>query len=313
MKILNKNQCQRFIDLATARLKKYIEDNHLKGITTGISGGIDSAIVGVLGKKSNIGLKYFFLDCESEPGDYQKARELAERFEFPLEKIDLTAWYNNCPLLKQIPKSHEKAAIAKGNIKARLRMISLYQQALLNKYICLDTGDLSEKMVGFWTRHGDEGDVKIIQKVTKTELYDLGEFLNIPDSILKSKPGDGLNVTKNNQAIDQIGLDYIYVEYIISSFMSAGFNCDGEMNQLNKPKFLVLEQELANKLNKPLRKIHNVLERSIKTAYKRKYGDKAVHLLPKRTEFDFAEFGTKEFNRIYLNAIINYYDGHNFD
>jgi len=302
MKILDKNQCKKFVDLAVLRLKKYIRENNLKGITTGISGGIDSAVVGIIGQKTGVDFKYYFLACESDPQDYIKAKALARKFRFPLWEINLSQWYKSSPLLDLIPKNHPKSAIALGNIKARLRMISLYQQALLDNYIYLDTDDLSEDLVGFWTRHGDEGDVKIIQHVTKTELYDLGQYLGVPDIILQSKPGDGLNVTKNNQAIDQLGLDYIYVEYIASRFVEEGFDYNGNDKQLSQPKFLNLESTVADEISKPTYLVGNILKKTLASSYKRKYGDYAPHLLPCRTEFGFLKFGSKEFNKKYLKA-----------
>lgn len=183
-------------------------------------------------------------------------------------------------------------------------MISLYQQALLNDYIYLDTDDLSEDLVGFWTRHGDEGDVKIIQHVTKTELYDLGEYLGVPEIVLNSKPSDGLNITENNKAADQLDLDYIYIEYLISRFVDQGFDYNGNTKQLEMSKFLELEKIVATEIRKPIHLIKKILERTLVTAYKRKYGDYAPHLLPDRKEFGFLEFGTKAFNQKYLTAII---------
>ena len=304
MKILNKDQCDKFVNLAVYRLKKYILENNLNGITTGISGGIDSAVVGLIGQKTKANFKFFFLDCESNPDDYKKAKSLADKFNFKLEIINLTSWYFQSPLLNSIPKNHSKSAIAKGNMKARLRMISLYQVALLNNYIYLDTDDFSEELMGFWTRHGDEGDVKIIQHVTKTELYDLGEYLGVPKIILESKPGDGLNVTKGNEAVCQLGLDYIYVEYIVSRFTEQGFDYNGSINQLKLSKFLELEKIVAKEINKPLNSINKILERTLLTSFKRKYGDYAPHLLPSRKKFGFLEFGTNVFNQKYLNAII---------
>jgi len=304
MKILNNKQCEQFTNLAITRLSKYIKENNLKGITTGISGGIDSAVVGVIGLKTRINYKYYFLDCESDPNDFKKAKSLADKFNFELERIDLTSWYRNSPLLDLVPKNHPKFAIALGNIKARLRMISLYQHALLNDYIYLDTDDLSEELVGFWTRHGDEGDIKIIQHVTKTELYDLGEYLGVPEIVLNSKPGHGLNVTGNNEAVEQLGLDYIYVEYIISRFVEQGFDYNGSLRQLKMSKFLDLENIVAKEINKPIHLIKKILERTLITSFKRKYGDYAPHLLPDRKKFGFLEFGTKAFNQKYLSAII---------
>jgi len=312
MKILNKDQCQKLVDSAVKRLADYLKENNLKGITTGISGGIDSSVVGLIGlrtisylKKSNYNAnyKYIFLDCESNPVDYNKAKEFSNFFGFMLMNYDLSQWYKQSPVLDLIPENHPKNKVAKGNIKARLRMIYLYNTALLNNYIYLDTDDLSEEWMGFWTRHGDEGDVKIIQQVTKTELYDVGEFLHVPQAILQSKPGDGLNVTENNLAEEQLGLDYIYVEYIVSRFIKESFNVNGKPNQLKLDKYTGLCEIVAKEISKPVNSVKKIVEQTLKTSYKRKHGDYAVNLLHDRSEFGFPEVGSEEFNKNYLKAV----------
>jgi len=303
MKILNNQQCLKFIDLSIKRLINYVKESDLRGITTGISGGIDSAVVAVIGLKAGLKFKYYFLDCESDPEDYKKARMLAERFKFTLEKIDLSQWYRQSPLLDFIPKKNLSSNIALGNIKARLRMITLYQMALLNNFIYLDTGDLSEKWIGFWTKHGDEGDVKIIQSLTKTEVYDLGEYLGLPEAILNSFPGDGLGVTRNNLAKEQLGLDYIYIEYIVSRFIGQGFDYNDNLEQLTMTKYVEMIKVVAQEIGKSEESVNKILERSLKTAYKRKHGDYAVNLLPDRSEFGFLKIGSDEFNKKYLKAV----------
>ncbi|MBU1164471.1 NAD(+) synthase [Patescibacteria group bacterium] len=315
MKILTTKQCKKFLDLATDKTAQYLKKNSLRGISLGISGGIDSAIVSVIGLKAikklksegyDTGYDYVFLNCDSDPLDKEKAELLAKKFNFKLRYLDLTKWYEASPLLKSIPLEHPRAKIAQGNIKCRLRMISLYDSAQLNGYICLDTDDLSEEYMGFWTRHGDEGDVKIIQHLTKTELHDLGEYLNIPLAILNSQPGDGLKVSVKNIAEDQLGLPYIYIEFIISEMVRSGFNCNGNQVQLRDEKYIKEIEKISKKIDKPFGVIKKILEQSLKTAFKRKYGNTVKHLLPNRTEFGFIDFGTEEFAKKQLEAIKKY-------
>ncbi|MBU1200384.1 NAD(+) synthase [Patescibacteria group bacterium] len=312
MKFLTKKQCKKFINLAVARIAEYIKGNNLKGITLGISGGIDSAIVSVIGLRAIDLLKkdgyeanyeYVFLDCESDPIDYRRAKAHAKVFGYKLKYLDLSKWYQVSPLLRSIPKNHLREKVAKGNIKCRLRMISLYHSAQLNGHIYLDTDDLSEEYMGFWTKHGDEGDVKIIQHVTKSELYDLGKYLGVPKIILESKPGDGLKVTESNMASDQLGLEYIYIEYIISEMIRAKFDCNGSWDQLEKRKFKVKIKQIASEIGKEEAAVYKVIRQSLKTAFKRKYGDSVKHLLPNRKEFGFIEFGTEEFAKKQLYEI----------
>jgi len=312
MKILNKNQCERFINLAVERLADYPKENRLRGVTTGISGGIDSAVVGVIGIQSikrlnrlgyRAGFRYLFLDCESSTDDYQKAKILSDQFKFKLNKLDLTPWFKLSPLVKILKKNHPQYRRALGNIKARLRMIALYQEALLNNYIYLSTGDLSEYWMGFWTRHGDEGDVEIIQSITKTEVYDLGEFLGVPKIILNSQPADGLMVTPTGLAQEQLKLPYLYIDYIMSKFIGNRFDYNGDLNQLNQPRFKRLIKTVSQEIKKPEKQIKFILCQALKTAYKRRYGYYSARLITNRKEIGFLEIGSHAFNQHYLKII----------
>jgi len=312
MKILTFTQAVTIADLAVERLAKYIYHNGLKAVVLGISGGIDSAVVAVLGLKTiellarrgyEVKYRYFFLDADSASEDFLKAKDLALAFNFKLEFLDLTGWYLDSPLLGLIPQDHPRTRVAHGNIKCRLRMISLLHLAQLEGGIYLDTDDLSEELMGFWTRHGDEGDVKIIQHLTKDEVYDFGEHLGIPASILNAPPGDGLKVTPSSAAQDQLGLPYLMTDYIMSRFIRAGLDVNGNLDQLELSKFYYLLLAVAVELRQPAEKVDAVLRQALKTAFKRRYGDNVAHLLSSRRELGLPEFGTKAFNELYLAAI----------
>jgi NAD+ synthetase len=67
--------------------------------------------------------------------------------------------------------------IAKGNIQARLRMIYLYNLASIHKGLVMDTDNLTENNLGYFTIHGDVGDFNPIGGLWKTEVFELAEWL----------------------------------------------------------------------------------------------------------------------------------------
>jgi NAD+ synthetase len=243
------------------------------------------------------------MDADSASGDYEKALDLADDLDFNIEYIDLTEWYQSSPLINLIPPGHPREKIARGNIKCRLRMITHYHLSQLFSGVYLDTDDLSEEYMGFWTKHGDEGDVKVIQHLTKDEVYDLGEYLGVSQSILSAPPGDGLKVTASSAASDQLGMSYTHTDYIMSRFTLAGFDLNGKMSQLDTLAADDLIPELARETGQPEEKVEKVIRQALRTAYKRRYGDNVLHLLPSRTELGLPDFGTDEFNQTYLAAI----------
>jgi NAD+ synthetase len=72
----------------------------------------------------------------------------------------------------------ESTPISQGNIKARLRMITLYDIASKNGGIVIDTDNLTESYLGFWTIKGDEGDFNPIGGLWKHEVYQLANYLD---------------------------------------------------------------------------------------------------------------------------------------
>src|SRR5690606_21592466 len=84
--------------------------------------------------------------------------------------------------------------MALANTRARLRMTTLYYYAGLYKLLVAGTGNKVEDFgVGFFTKYGDGGvDVSPIADLLKTQIYELGAYLKIPNSILGAAPSDGL-------------------------------------------------------------------------------------------------------------------------
>jgi len=67
--------------------------------------------------------------------------------------------------------------VSQGNIKARLRMITLYDIASKVGGIVMDTDNLTEHFLGFWTIHGDDGDFNPIGGLWKHEVYGLAKWM----------------------------------------------------------------------------------------------------------------------------------------
>jgi len=70
----------------------------------------------------------------------------------------------------------------------------------------LSTDNLSEYLLGFWTLHGDVGDLSPIQHIFKgLELPLIAEYLEIPKKYIDQQPTDGLGITATD--VEQFGVD----------------------------------------------------------------------------------------------------------
>jgi nicotinamide-nucleotide amidase len=200
--------------------EKYIIDNKLKSLVIGISGGIDSALAVALLKPVCDKLKipmigqYIHIISNSE-AEMNRAIMMGESFNTIFEKRDLD--YEFKAMTKHMPnrqmnESEAGFKIRMGNVKARIRMIALYDLAQATGGLVLSTDNLTEYYLGFWTLHGDVGDFGPIQQLWKTEVYQIAEYLCLNElngeqeaalaACIRCNATDGLGITSTD--LDQI-------------------------------------------------------------------------------------------------------------
>jgi NAD+ synthase len=92
-----------------------------------------------------------------------------------------------------LKKSAKDFQLRLGNIMARIRMTALYDLAKEHNGLVCGTENKSEFLLGYFTRHGDEAsDFEPIRHLYKTQIYELGKHLNVPESIINLHPTAGL-------------------------------------------------------------------------------------------------------------------------
>ena len=108
----------------------------------------------------------------------------------------------------------EENNLAIGNLKARIRMSIIYYYANQKNYLVSGTGNKSEILIGYFTKHGDGAcDIEPIGDLYKTEVYDMSRQLNVEQEIINKPPRAGL---WNNQTDeDEIGMSYDLLDQIL--------------------------------------------------------------------------------------------------
>jgi len=203
-------------------MKDYIITSNLKSLVLGVSGGIDSALVAALVKPVCIELNIPLI-CRSltiltnKKEEIERAKMIGEAFGTDFREIDLSESF--LIFQKMIVEDFEKQDINSydfkirlGNVKARTRMVYLYDLAGKNKGLVLSTDNYTELLLGFWTLHGDVGDYGMIQTLWKTEVYAMSRYLCENEcnpqenkalmACIEAVPTDGLGIT--NSDLDQI-------------------------------------------------------------------------------------------------------------
>ena len=231
-------------------LKDYYFDNDIDAFVVGVSGGIDSAVVSSLCART--GLPTYVvcmpLDSKFENSKLSDAhsKALAEKHDNVRRiEIELSSVYEG--FLKSVEwwseaqQYHKKeftaSPHANANTKSRIRMVTLYQIAGSVGGIVVGTGNKVEDYgVGFYTKYGDGGvDIAPIADLYKTEVWELGEYLEVDQRIVDATPTDGLwDDSRSDES--QLGASYEQLEEAMETGTGPGVEVLNKFNTLNKHK-----------------------------------------------------------------------------
>ena len=249
--------------------ERYIISNGLKSMVLGISGGIDSTVCAAIchevSMRNNktiklIGRSLPIKNHVMYSEEYDASKLVGNAFCNDFRVVNLSWIYEN--MLGEIveheenkkvkgfsykgieERSENQTPIANGNIQARLRMTYLYNLAGINKGLVIDTDNLTEHYLGFFTIHGDQGDFNPIGGLWKTEVYELARYIatyyndyylnyieedkeiaemykKMSEAVKASinlAPTDGLGISEND--MEQIGANsYQEVDEVLQTFV----------------------------------------------------------------------------------------------
>jgi len=192
-------------------------DAKAQGVVFGLSGGIDSAVVGILCKKvycqNTLAL---IMPCQSIERDIKDALDITNRFDITYKIIDLSEIYNSFISLLNVKKEKTCINLSEANIKPRIRMITLYYFANELNYLVVGTGNKSELAVGYFTKYGDGGvDILPLGNLLKSQVKELAEYLEVPKSIIQKPPSGGLWEDQTDEG--EMGISYHQLdEYLMT-------------------------------------------------------------------------------------------------
>jgi len=209
-------------------LVSYANKYKISNVCIGLSGGIDSALTASLFRDAGYHVIGVTMPINQIEDETDRGVETAKALGIDHRHIDLTEAYED--ILKQQFKldasliSNDHASkIRKGNIRARLRMITLYNLAGASQGFVASTDNFSELAAGFWTLHGDVGDVSPIQSLSKSwEVPALAEMQGVPDSVVFAVPTDGLGISSSDE--EQFGFSYLEFDLALFKLLE---NIDG--------------------------------------------------------------------------------------
>lgn len=221
-------QTEKVVDHIVNWLKDYATNAKVNGFVIGISGGIDSAVTSTLCAKTGLQVLCIEMPIHQAASHVSRGQEhiaqLKARFPNVSDiKVYLTPVFEEFKTEVTLEGKQATVDMALANTRARLRMTTLYYHAGLLGLLVAGTGNKVEDFgVGFYTKYGDGGvDLSPIADLLKSEVYNLGKFLKVPESIMNAAPSDGLFGDARSDE-DQIGANYDELEWAM------------EMNDLGK-------------------------------------------------------------------------------
>ena len=274
--------CEKIFNYLIDELSNYLINNNLKAMVLGISGGIDSTVVAAIchevSKRTGIPLIGRSLPTKhNKEGEINSADLVGKAFCNDYKEVNIQKWYYDSWSFNE--HGSDYSPLAAGNIQARLRMIYLYNLASIHKGLVMDTDNLTENNLGYYTLHGDQGDYNPIHCLWKTEVFELAKYLadyyknisyihsntelilenlNKSEAItesLKLQPTAGLGITDSD--LEEIGANsYEEIDNILKIYL--------EDKNENSIRLSILREKYGNDI------VNNVLKKHKASEFKRK-------------------------------------------
>jgi len=199
-------------------IKERVPASGCKGVVLGMSGGLDSSVLAALCHRafpqSTLGV---IMPCHSSEEDERHAQAVAEKFSIPTKLVVLDRVFD--ALVTALPDGKvdpDVQRLAEGNLRARLRMLTLYYFANRLGYMVAGASNRDELAVGYFTKYGDGGvDIMPLGGLVKRQVRELAIFLGIPQEIIDKPPSAGLWSGQTDEG--ELGFTYEELDHYLTT------------------------------------------------------------------------------------------------
>ena len=216
-------------------LIEQIKKNKAEGLILGLSGGIDSAVLAYLCKRSlkENTLALIMPDTEITPNyETEDALKMISLTGIEYKLIDIN------PIVKEYSMYLEPNDWAKGNLRARIRTNILYYYANAKNYLVLGSSDKSEHLIGYFTKFGDgAADLVPIISLYKLQVRKIAEFLGVPKNVIEKK--SSAHLWKNHEAEKEIGVSYEEIDSILYCLFDKKLSIDETVSHSEIDRLIV--------------------------------------------------------------------------
>ncbi|MFC1662030.1 NAD(+) synthase [Gemmatimonadota bacterium] len=210
------------LELVRMTLVQFIRDEvrHRRGferVVLGVSGGVDSALalflaVEALGPRNVTGFRMPY--STSSPESLEHGALVLDATGAGSETIDIS------PSVDAYVRDVDPGLtdMRRGNLAARIRGVTLFDQSARLEALPLGTGNKSERLLGYFTWHADDSPpINPLGDLFKTQVWALARHVGVPDEIV-DKPASA-DLIRGIHDEDELGFSYHTADPILHWFL----------------------------------------------------------------------------------------------
>jgi NAD+ synthase (glutamine-hydrolysing) len=135
-------------------------------------------------------------------------------------------------------------AARRGNVMARMRMITLFDLSAKYRALPVGTGNKTERLLGYFTWHADDSPpINPLGDLFKTQVWALARHLRVPDEII-SKPASA-DLIEGQTDEGDFGISYERADQILNSLVSGYTTAETEAHGFDADEVELVRKRLA--------------------------------------------------------------------
>jgi NAD+ synthetase len=191
-------------------------------VVVGVSGGVDSAVTTFLaarafGAENVFGVRMPYRT--SSPESLAHGQLVIDALGIQERTVDISGAVDG--YLQHEPDADPAR---RGNVMARMRMITLFDLSAKYRAIPLGTGNKTERLFGYFTWHADDSPpINPLGDLFKTQVWALARHLGVPEVIVGKAPSADLVVGQTDEG--DFGISYPKADELLN-WMLSGYSAD---------------------------------------------------------------------------------------